>query len=196
MISKPTMTNWAHDSGFVITKDLFPELSKFLANLNWNVISTMKAPENTPGIGFVFVRLKDYSSGRFSTKPSFLRAVETNLSFLVWNALMTCKQVLQSFNRRRLNWELLHATLTSSVNAAYAAVGGIEVAAANDSSSSSSSSSGGAGGEKRSQPATSKTAAPAKKRAKKAAPAVATESAGDVPISSQQPIAQQPVASE
>jgi len=106
LIRKPPITNWAHEEtqGFVVTKDLFPELSKYLSKLDWDVIVALDAPPNTPDIGFVFTRLKDYATGRYSTKPSYLRKIENNLSFLAWNSLMTCKQILNLFKRRRLNW--------------------------------------------------------------------------------------------
>lgn len=212
LIRKPPITTWAHDESqkFVVTKDVFKELSDFLAQVNWNTVAQMKAPANTPDIGFVFTRMRDYAVGRYSTKPSFLRTVENNLSFLVWNSLMTAKKVLNTFNRRRLNWELLGSLLVASMNAAYAAVGGIEGAREAGSGAGEGASAGsGADAEVEVAPPKEKKRKAPSSGTKKASKKVKAESAGDVPQSnaaegtpattptasaSQQPIAVQPVS--
>ncbi len=125
ILEVPTIQSWVRSEHLMLEADTVATLNKYFAEeVDWTVLLAFSAPENTPGAGVVFTTVKQLCTDRNITLvPAEMRKISRAISFIVWQSLVLCRNLLADLERKKVCHKMLGILMYSTVSTISAGVG-------------------------------------------------------------------------
>lgn len=125
ILEVPTIQSWVRSEHLMLEADTVATLNKYFAEeVDWTVLLAFSAPENTPDAGVVFTTVKQLCTDRNITSvPAEMRKISRAISFIVWQSLVLCRNLLADLERKKVCHKMLGILMYSTVSTISAGVG-------------------------------------------------------------------------
>lgn len=125
ILEVPTIRAWICSEKLMLEADTVATLNKYFAEkVDWTILLAFAAPENTPDAGTVFTTIKQLCTERGITQaPAEMRKVARAISFIVWQSLVLCRDILAKLDRKKVGHDMLGMLVVSTVSTVAASVG-------------------------------------------------------------------------